>query len=31
MRISGGLEDAKALIVSGSAYLTDNTPIQIIK
>ena len=29
--ISGGLENAKALIVSGSAYLTDNSSINIIK
>lgn len=28
--ISRGLEDAKALIISGSAYLTDNSPITII-
>ncbi len=31
MRISSGLEDAGALIISGSAYLTDNSPIQILK
>lgn len=29
--ISGGLENAKALVISGSAYLRDNSPIQIIK
>ncbi|HYF68988.1 MAG TPA: efflux RND transporter periplasmic adaptor subunit [Ohtaekwangia sp.] len=29
--ISDGLEDAKAVIVSGSAYLTDNSPISIVK
>ena len=28
--ISRGLEKSKLLIVSGSAYLTDNSPIQII-
>jgi len=28
--ISQGLENSKLLIVSGSAYLTDNSPIQII-
>lgn len=31
MRISSGLEDASALIVSGSAYLSDNSPITIQK
>ena len=31
IRISKGLEDAKALIVSGSAYLSDKSPITIIK
>lgn len=31
MRISKGLENAKALIVTGSAYLTDSSPIQIVK
>lgn len=30
MRISNGLENARALIVSGSAYLTDNSPIRIL-
>ena len=30
MRISGGLENASALIVSGSAYLTDNSPIRVL-
>lgn len=29
--ISRGLENAKAVIVSGSAYLTENSPIYIIK
>ena len=29
--INGGLENAKALIVAGSAYLTDNSPIKIIE
>jgi RND family efflux transporter MFP subunit len=31
IRISNGLEDAKALVVSGSAYLKDQSPIIIIK
>ncbi len=31
MRISSGLENAPALIVSGSAYLSDNSPIIIQK
>jgi RND family efflux transporter MFP subunit len=31
MRVSSGLENAEALIVSGSAYLTDNSPIIIQK
>ncbi len=31
IRISKGLENTGALIVSGSAYLTDNSPISIIK
>jgi RND family efflux transporter MFP subunit len=31
MRISSGLENAGALIVSGSAYLSDNSPITIQK
>ena len=31
MRINSGLENAKALIVSGSAYLSDNSPIIIQK
>lgn len=31
MRISNGLENAEALIVSGSAYLSDNSPIIIQK
>ncbi|WP_276372142.1 efflux RND transporter periplasmic adaptor subunit [Chryseolinea sp. H1M3-3] len=31
IRISRGLENTNALIVSGSAYLTDNSPISIIK
>ena len=31
MRISNGLENAAALIVSGSAYLSDNSPIIIQK
>lgn len=30
MRISSGLENAKALIISGSAYLSDNSPIHIL-
>lgn len=29
--IGGGLEDAKALVISGSAYLTDGTPISLGK
>lgn len=29
--VSSGLEDAEALIVSGSAYLRDQSPIQIIE
>ena len=29
--VTGGLEDAKQLIVSGSAYLADNSSINIIK
>jgi RND family efflux transporter MFP subunit len=31
IRVSQGLEDAKAIIVSGSAYLTDKSPITIVK
>jgi RND family efflux transporter MFP subunit len=31
IRISKGLEDAQALIVSGSAYLSDKSPITIVK
>jgi RND family efflux transporter MFP subunit len=31
IRISKGLETAKALIVSGSAYLSDKSPITVIK
>lgn len=31
IRISKGLENAEALIVSGSAYLTDHSPITILK
>lgn len=31
MRISSGLEKAGALIISGSAYLSDNSPIRILK
>lgn len=31
MRISGGLEDNQSLIVSGSAYLIDKSPIRITK
>ena len=31
IRISKGLENAVALIISGSAYLTDNSPITILK
>jgi RND family efflux transporter MFP subunit len=31
IRISLGLESAQALIISGSAYLTDGSPLQIIK
>lgn len=30
MRISSGLENAGALIISGSAYLTDHSPIRIL-
>jgi hypothetical protein len=29
--VSSGLENAKALVISGSAYLRDNSPIQIIQ
>lgn len=31
INISGGLEDARALIISGSAYLTDGSKIKIVK
>jgi RND family efflux transporter MFP subunit len=31
IRISKGLENSSALIVSGSAYLTDNSPITVLK
>lgn len=31
VHIRGGLENYKTLIISGSAYLTDKSPIQIIK
>lgn len=31
IRISSGLENAKALIIAGSAYLADQSPIQIVK
>lgn len=31
IHISQGLEEAKALIIAGSAYLSDRSPIQIIK
>jgi RND family efflux transporter MFP subunit len=31
VRISGGLEEASAVIVAGSAYLTDGSPITVIK
>lgn len=31
INISGGLEDARALIISGSAYLTDGSKIRIVK
>lgn len=31
IRISKGLENSSALIISGSAYLTDNSPITILK
>ncbi len=31
IRLSSGLEDGSALIISGSAYLADNSLIQIIK
>jgi len=31
IRISEGLEQATSLIVSGSAYLTDNSPIRIVQ
>jgi len=29
--VSAGLEDAKSLIVSGSAYLNDNSKIKIVE
>jgi hypothetical protein len=31
VRISGGLEEATAVIVAGSAYLTHGSPITVIK
>ena len=31
IRISSGLENAEKVIVSGNAYLTDNSPITILK
>lgn len=31
VQVTSGLENAKALIISGSAYLRDNSPIQIIE
>lgn len=31
IRVSKGLENSQSLIVSGSAYLTDNSPILIVK
>jgi RND family efflux transporter MFP subunit len=31
IRISAGLENASALIIAGSAYLADRSPIQILK
>jgi len=31
VEVSSGLEDAKSLIISGSAYLTDGSPIKIMK
>ncbi|WP_434369794.1 efflux RND transporter periplasmic adaptor subunit [Sphingobacterium spiritivorum] len=31
INISGGLENARALIISGSAYLTDGSKIRIVK
>jgi RND family efflux transporter MFP subunit len=31
IRISGGLENASALITKGSAYLTDSSEIQVVK
>ena len=31
IRVNSGLDGAKALIVSGSAYLTDNSPITITR
>jgi RND family efflux transporter MFP subunit len=31
IRVNSGLEGARTLIVSGSAYLTDNSPIRIVK
>jgi RND family efflux transporter MFP subunit len=31
IRVNSGLDGARALIVSGSAYLTDNSPITIIR
>jgi hypothetical protein len=31
IRISAGLENAGALVIAGSAYLSDRSPIQILK
>lgn len=31
VQVSSGLENAQALVISGSAYLRDNSPIQVIK
>lgn len=31
IRISAGLENASALVIAGSAYLSDRSPIQILK
>jgi RND family efflux transporter MFP subunit len=31
IQVSSGLEDAKAIIIAGSAYLTDKSPITIVK
>ena len=31
IRISSGLENVKSLIISGNAYLTDRSPITVLK